>query len=267
MKKYKIFFWVFLIWNVIFIFILLYFVFVSNQNDNIPVNPILSNIPAQDTFDFKNYLTSADSENVANKFPYKAYLKTERYKDPAALKNDLDGLDMIFPMNKESGDNLSAMFNAITDTLFLNKKEKLTQYQPDDLIKILQWGEALKYGAVYDSNNKLFFNAVSDYWLNLLSQKLNEFSKKTPDLKYAYKFRYMKSRLEEGSYIIASVVTPLEKIGLNINQNKWGHLFQASWNQTSSIQKIGFIIFILLTAFCYIYVFFSLIIKKKMKNT
>ncbi len=154
----------------------------------------------------------------------------------------------------------------LTDSLQKRLANVYNKYQPDSLIYLMQWAERFQYYAEIDNKNKILFKVVYDYWMNFISDKLTGFSKETPSLKYAFKFKFLVAKCSERKYNIGLKVTATEKVIDNLVRSKWGHLFDASWNQASLLQKILLsllVITFLYGIYCMILKHYDLQMKKR----
>ena len=79
MNRIKRLFYLSLGFNVLMVVLFLYWLLLPNHNDIIPTNPIFTNNPTEDTFDFKKYLSQKDSDNIEVAFPYVDYLKIRNF--------------------------------------------------------------------------------------------------------------------------------------------------------------------------------------------
>jgi hypothetical protein len=121
----------------------------------------------------------------------------------------------------------------------------------------MQWAEKFQYYAEVDNQNKILFKVVYDYWLNFISDKLTNYSKENSDIKCEFKFKFLVAKCSERKYNIGVKVTSTEKVIDNLVRSKWGHLFDASWNQATLLQKIILLLFVII----FFYGFYCIILK------
>ncbi len=252
MKKTKLFLLLSLMITVILFFILGYFIVKPNHDETIPKYEAFTGTPINDTFDFKSVLSPTAAGSIRTTFPYEKYIQSARYLDIHAIKNDLSALDAIYPSNKSNGANIEALYYSMADSLLPKKQQLFQEYNSDTLIRLLQWAEGMKYIALYEPDHALLYNSVGDFWINFISQQLSAQSEKNSKAKYDFKYRFLKGKLLELSYTFSTKVGSFNKFVYNIASNNWAHLFDATWNQTSVLQKLIFIILGLGTIFCYV---------------
>jgi hypothetical protein len=220
----------------------MYAIVTPNRDENIPRKSILQQQPVTDTFPFSTHLQSVAAANLIEQFPYDAYLRSRRYEDPTALRNDLISLDNRYPENIANLNNARAMYLAMTDTLFNRRKADYEQYNPDLYIQVIQWVESFKDMARYDPQREMLFGPVSDYWLQKISAPVSKHSEKSMGAKFDFKYRYIKTKLMEMGYTFSVKVSSIDKFVFNLTNKHWAHLIDATWNQTSILTKLLFFI-------------------------
>ena len=181
-------------------------------------------------------------------FPYELYLKSGNYKSIKVIKDDLIQLDSIFPKSQ----NKRILSAVLTNQLSKRLNPYFESYQPDSLLQMLQWAEKFVYYADIDPTNDVFYQSIYQYWLDTISNTLHKFSYEKPSLKYDFKFEYLQTRLKEKGAVPDIKKTSFEKAIDNLIHNKWAHLINASWDQTSLFQKTVFLLLTVITFYGYI---------------
>jgi hypothetical protein len=182
---------------------------------------------------------SINPDDLPNRFPYKEYLDSCNTWNILSIKNDLACLDTLF---ENKNNNRRTLSIALTSKLSPRFDKYLQKYQPDSLLVLLQWAEKFKTYAEADQDNKIFYESIYNYWTDTISHILSRTGTKTSSIKYNFKFKYLQTRCIEQRVSPAIKKTSFEKAYENLIYNKWGHLINASWNQTSVIQKIVFLL-------------------------
>ena len=113
----------------------------------------------------------------------------------------------------------------------------------DDIVTIQKNSDDIKETKKID-NTKI--DSVSK-----ISKNLSEYSENNVNAKFNFEYRYLTAKCNEKRYNVSVKVSPLEKVIQNILGNSWAHLFEASWNQASVLQKIIVAVLLLATCFCY----------------
>lgn len=263
----KILIYMSIVCNLILFLLLTYFIVKPNDDNNIDSYAAFNKPPLKDTFPFNNYLGSVPHDSVKIIFPYKDYIHSGRYKDLHAVKNDLAYLDSKYPQNIPSLVNIETMLYVLTDSLFNKIGNKYEVFSGDEYYRLFQWAESFQYISLYEPQKKKLYSNISDYWFQFIVKKMSEFSYTSPEIKYDFKYRFLQGKLKEKSYYFSTKVTSKEKVVYNLANNDWAHLYQASWNQSSKLQKLVFFLFVLFTAFSYILTLvtvFNKINKKKL---
>lgn len=199
--------------------------------------------------------------DLINQFPYDLYLDSADYWNINDIKKDISCLDQHF----DSSQNRVTISTALTNKLVPRLRNYFDSYKPDSLIVLLQWAEKFKSYAELEPINQLLYESIYDFWMDTLSNRITFFSNEKPSRKFDFKFRYLRTRCVEQRVSPSEKTSSEEKVFDNFIYSRWGHLFNASWNQTSLTQKVIFFLFIGLTICSYI-VFIIWGIKKIRKK-
>ena len=212
-------------------------------------------------FDLRSNLSGVNKESLTAKFPYSTYLKSNNYQDAASIQKDLKILDSLVVDKMLVRGLISTV---ITDSLFNQNFSTSENSNLDSLNYRLQWAEKFKYYGESDpsSENQLLFQSIYDYWLSKISKNLTEYSNTNEKAKFNFQYRYLTAKCNEKRYNVSIKVSSLEKVIQNILGNKWAHLFEASWNQASLLQKIVIAILLIATSICYLITIKSFLRKK-----
>lgn len=246
MKNYK----VIIVSSVSIIVVALFFSLGKANNDTY--------MPMQKAFDedcnFNLKLKLKDTINNTIFFPTKSYLDSGNYKNIGCIGNTLKELEEL---TKSSMIGEQILSSVLTDSLLQRDSILFSLYNLDNLIYQMQWVEKFQYFAEIDTKHKLFFISVYDYWMSYIADKLAAFSRDSPSIKYAFKYKFLVAKCSERKYTVGVKVTAVEKVIDNIVRSKWGHLIDASWNQAKLTTKFLFAFIILII----IYGFYCIIHK------
>lgn len=210
------------------------------------------------TFKLSRYLQAVSVDNLEQVFPHASYLDSAQYNNVRFIQEDLVLLDSIA---KDPSIGRQLMSELLTNRLYHRDSAKLATYNPDSLLALLQWAEKFRYYAEADAANSILYKSISSYWLSHICDRLSAYSRESPSGKYAFKYKYLVARCHELKFTTAVKVGKMEKVVDNLTGNNWAHLVNASWNQTSILQKIIFIFIGLVSIYGY-----YLIIKKIFKR-
>ncbi len=173
----------------------------------------------------------------------KIYLASNNWKSVDGINNDLNKLIKFYP---DSFGNFELIVNALTiEAINLNSSNL------DSLYVRMIWAEELKTYSISGENNSVVFTAISDYWMDFISNKLNELNKQDHWIKYEYRFRFLKTRLSHFNYFIGQGNSNFEKAILYFIDNRWVYLADRFYHGTSMVLKIVLIFSILITVYAY----------------
>ena len=204
----------------------------------------------ENSYDLLAAIKGVNKDSITSLFPYEDYLKSVNYQEAKTIQKDLVILDSLV------GDKMvvrGLISSVLTDSLYNRNFSKADNVNLDSLNYRLQWAEKFKFYSEADpsSENQLLFQSIYDFWLNKISRILSEYSENNVNAKFNFEFRYLTAKCNEKRYNVSVKVSPLEKVIQNILGNSWAHLFEASWNQASVLQKIIVAVLLLATCFCY----------------
>lgn len=236
---------------VLLIIILFFFLGKANNNSYIPEQKY---VDENCNFNLQSKIAYATQQNIINSFPYEEYLTPSNIQNITCIKSSLIILDSI---TKDPTISQQILFATLTDSLAQKNYLIYNTYKPDSLIRLMQWVEKFQYYAEIDEKNKLLFRAIYDYWLTFISDKLTNYVKENPAIKFEFKFKFLVAKCSERRYNIGVKVTSTEKVIDNIIRSKWGHLFDASWNQASILQKTLFALLLII----FLYGIYCIILK------
>jgi len=217
-----------------FLVIVVLFFFLSKANNN-DYAPVQGEAESNCTYNLYSKLTGLNNKNIIAQFPYTDYLEHSNFNNIECLKKDLTDLDSVI---KDPMLSQQILATTLTDSLKKKNNNIYNTYQPDSLIRLMQWVERFKYYAEIDKPNQILFNVIHTQWMQFISDKLALFAKENPTLKYEVKFKFLLAKCREAKFAPPIKVTATEKVIDNLVRSQWGHLFDASWNQASLLQKI-----------------------------
>ena len=231
--------WILLPLVILIVGLIMYKVVSADTTNNIPTHLLHEEEPAMAAFDVAGCLVKTGSADTPYQFQSVLYLDSAHFTRALYIRNDLLRLDSLTHDESFNRKTLSAV---LTNELTSRTREQYKVYQPDSLLRLLQWAEQFQYYAAMDPHSRIFYKSVYSYWLNFIADKLITASVEQPSLKYDFKFKYLMTRCREQQYTMGVKVTSLEKFLENIIYSKWGHLLSATWNQTTWLMKFGFLI-------------------------
>lgn len=221
--------------------------------------PPYKEIDPTDTFSLRTYILSISADSLANKFPYGKYLDYANYDNIITIKKDLNTLNTLF--TGDSSLNQQILSDALTDSLMNRLSVKYDNYKADSLIYLLQWAERFKNYAEVDPLNEPLFNAIYIYWMGFISNKLSNYSSENNKIRFDFKYRFLVAKCNEKHSYVNVRVTSIDKFFYNLLGNQWTHLFKASWNQATTLQKIVTAVIFIFTLISYA-LFFRFLFKK-----
>jgi hypothetical protein len=212
------------------------------------------------TFHLDAYFPKEGSFDVYKQFPYAAYLHTANIKSVRAIKNDLVALDSL---TNDPGTNRRTISHALTEVWGAEIDKQFKEYNPDSLLVLIQWAEQFQFYAQFDPRNDLFYQSVYTYWLGFVTTKLGLYSRQNGSLRHNFKYKYLVARCNEKKFSTSVKISDFEKAVDNLLYSNWGHLVNASWNQSGWFLKLALSVFFLVTLFgCYSLIKLILTFKK-----
>lgn len=211
-------------------------------------------------FNLHDRLAMLDKSNIPAVFPWQDYLDSANLYDIKTMRNDLGVLDSF---TKDESASRMLFSEILTNRLKTKMASSLNRYNPDSLLRIIQWAEDFLVYARMERENRIFYESVAMFWLGMVSNKLADFSKTERSVKHSFKYKYLVARCHELKFTTPVKVSKTEKVAENLLAGKWGHLVNASWNQTSSFQKMVFLLLVLATFYGYYLIMLKLINKWK----
>ncbi len=220
-----------------------------NYSDNIPVERALN---AEEPFNIYPHLRNLDVNQLKETFPFQIYLDSAHWTDIKEINAVLCAMDSSYP-NNEMG-NQEVLSIALTEKLEAHLSKSFEGYQPDSLIRILQWAERFNNYAAIDEIHSPLFEVVYTYWFNSISNALRENAEKNYAIKYDYKFRYIAERLREKQFSTPVKGTYIEKTIYRLIDKNWAYLFNKFWYATSVLYKLVIFSLVAILIFPYIYI-------------
>jgi len=213
-------------------------------------------------YDLHSAIKGVNKDSITSQFPYEEYLKSVNYQEAKSIQKDLLILDSLVGDKMVVRGLISAV---LTDSLYNRNFSKVDNANLDSLNYRLQWAEKFKFYGEADplSENQLLFQSIYDFWLSKISKKLSEYSENNEKAKFNFQYRYLTAKCNEKRYNVSVKVSSLEKVIQNTLGSNWAHLFEASWNQASVLQKIIVAFLFLTTLLFYIVTIKHLLLNKK----
>jgi len=222
----------------VIVFLVLYFVVTitwilsSNSIENFNV---IRSMPKSRGVSAVSLIDGLTAQNFMEAFPYEKYNGTNLFKDILDVKRDITTIDSLFPGVELAGQQLMA--EALTNKLMPSVQNIFKEYNPDSLLFVLEWAESLKYYAVLDSKNSIFYEAVSDFWLGEISKGLTAFQHEKKSLKNDFRFQFLAQRCAFQKYPVNIKGSKIEKFKNSLLSGNWAHLIKATWNDLSLFFK------------------------------
>ena len=155
-----------------------------------------------------------------------AYTKSDNWRHAAGLKKDLRYVESLYPDHYR---NIEVLCNAITKENHYWRGSSL-----DSLNLLLTWVVTLNCAEEGNSEYRLLLMAIYGYWMNELSSRLNALAKEDHDIRYTFKFKYLRERCRLLAYGVDVTDDPMTKIINNIVERKWCYLIvDRLWGATS----------------------------------
>jgi hypothetical protein len=238
----------------IFLLIVLFTFIVTkvDYNDKMPPN---KQEMKRNSFQIKNHLTGLSANNLINAFPYKIFLDSIDIYNIDAIKESILEIDAFSKDNMLTQQIVSI---ALTDSLLAYSKNKFNSYKPDSLILQLQWVEPFKYYADVDKVNENLYKAIDGFWMDKITNNLNDFYKEDYWLKYDYKFKFISSCIEEQGYNTTVGFNDFEKVINNAIGNKYSYIYERFCTRTTTLQKFFLFLFLFLFSIVTIYGYYCI---------
>jgi hypothetical protein len=191
-------------------------------------------------------------------FPTKRFLDSVQYTSFSEIKFVLNWMDSI---NQNKSRNQQFLASILTDSLNNKIHDSFNSFNADSLNSILIWAEKMKVLSETDADYQMFFEVVSSYWMNFVSNNLSKLSEDNSSIKYKFKYKYLVSRCAQNLNQPNIKVSSTEKIINYTIEGRWGYLWDRFYNGTSIIPKILLFTLGFLTLFSFYCLF--LFIRKK----
>lgn len=226
--------------HAIFIIIIFLFLSKSNSDNYLPEQQIIED---NCNYDLKSSYNGNNNFKDVNSFPTKSFLDSGNYKNVECLINTLNSLDTL---TKDESLSIQILYSVLSDSLLKRDSSIFAHYNLDNLIRQMQWVEKLQCYAELDSKHRAFLNPIYEFWMQNISDKLQSYSKDTTSIRYAFKYKFLVAKCNERKFNVGVKETSSEKVIGNLVRSDWGHLLDASWNQSTKLMKFIFIFFILI---------------------
>lgn len=221
--------------------------------------PPESSCPPDNNFNLASHLTGINKDSLLQFFPYQLYLDSSNFCNIQSIQKAIADLNTFNPA--DSSKNQEVIYMALTDKLAQRIEPSLKTYHPDSLLKILQWSNKFDSYKDLDTANARAYNAISGYWLGVVTNHLSAYAEVNSSLKYQFKFRYIQGLCQSRQYQPSIGDTGFEKIVLDSIDSRWSYLFQRFWFGTGWLFKLVVLLGFSLTIYGY-----SCIIIKHLKQ-
>lgn len=190
-----------------------------------------------------------DTATILQQFPYQVYLAEGNYCNIEAILTDLAYLASLEGENE--GESSDILMDALTTHLETKIGSSFEQYHPDSLIQLLHWANQFGHYANYPSAYQLEYSVIHGFWLDYIANKLSAYTEENSDVKYAYKFAYLRYNCELQQYRAPIGKTRLEKVVDYFIESKYSYLLERLWNGTSGVFKFVVLLGLLLTVYAF----------------
>lgn len=178
--------------------------------------------------DLRKFFNFNSGQNITTQFPYVWYSNSDNWKSITDINKDLKLLDTY---NSDLHENRMALSEALTTNLNVWKSNDL-----DSLNLLFNWADNFRCTITNNSEDQLFYDAVYGYWMDYIAGVLKRLSKKN-DVKYLFKYKYMRERCAQANYSIGESNDNVTKVINYVIENRWYYLIvERMWRSTS----IGF---------------------------
>ncbi len=203
--------------------------------------------------------TAISGSNLEKHFLTKWFLDSVQYSSINEIKAVLNWMDSL---NQDKSSNQQFLASVLTDSLQNKLKHSFNLYNPDSLNAILFWAGKMKAYSEVDPDYQLFFDVVSSYWINFVSNNLSKLTEDNSSLKYKFKFKYLVSVCAQNLNQPNIKVSNTEKIINYTIEGRWWYLWDRFIGGTSIIFKIVVFLFGSLIIFSFYCLF--LFLRKKL---
>lgn len=207
-------------------------------------------------WDFGAHLKAWDKSQAH--FPFGIFLDSADYSSVKRISYYLQIMDSL---SSNFNENKRIISIALTDSLQSRINNDLLKYNPDSIVKILQWIEGFNQAEHIDKKNARLYRVINAHWLNYISNRLAIYFDNEPNLKYDFKFKYIESICRSKSYAPPIGNSDIEKIAINIFESKFSYLFSKFWFDTGFLFKLVALLIITTTTYGYF-----LILKTHLKR-
>ncbi|MFM9948946.1 MAG: hypothetical protein ACKV1O_13485 [Saprospiraceae bacterium] len=210
------------------------------------------------SFHLDQRFATIDATKIRELFPYQIYLDSADWCDVNAIVRDLHLLDSI---NKDSTSlNREILVKALTEELENQVAGSFVGYHPDSLILLLQWAVRFNNYQELDKDNSKVFRVIYRHWFNFVSNKLGDYAKDNPEIKYDFKFKYLVGICHAKKFSPPIGSSMGEKIVNYFIEKNYSYLFNRFWNATGILFKVVVVLglaFLIYAFWCVIKVHFG----------
>jgi len=248
---------------IVFICLVVAFFYIIKANYSTEVYTERKIVTTSNSYSLEKNLKKIELTKILKSFPAQNYLDSANTWDIKAIRNDLIMMDSVNPGNTRN--NQEALSIALTTELQKRIENSYKSFNSDSLLMLIHWTERFNYYADIDDNNSTFYKVIYMYWMEYITNKLDEYYNEEPSIKYNYRFRYLVSRCHEKNYNPGFGCTNSEKVIIYIIDSKWSYLFNRFWYGTGVLFKMGCSLLIIVLLAPYIYLLIKKVRKEKSK--
>jgi hypothetical protein len=159
-------------------------------------------------------------------------------------------------VNHDPYSNMNVLSIALTKELTFWNSDNL-----DSLNLLLLWAEKFNTKAVFSDEHDLLYGAVYNYWISMVSERLDKLNQADYSIQFDCKFRFLRMKCCQLQGDCGDRDNLLTKAIKNMIDGDWAYLLNRFWIGTSIIFKIIALLIFVLTLYGYI-----CIIQKHLKK-
>lgn len=228
-------------------------IFLSILSVLIAIGFVLSVNPNKDPIAFD----SQDQGITENEYPLDSILKVNKsiliYEiiDPAIYMQKTHLLNVsILKENVDKSLSISQVdsmevYKFFTRSIYLPylNKNKLTTYNPSELLKRISFAEKLKIIGTENELAGLYMLPISDLYFQSVSEDLEKFQATETDLVNNFDYQYLVQRCTENQYLPNRKEKNIDKFLKTYIESDYFHLINTTINKTSIFQKLFILAF------------------------
>ncbi len=198
------------------------------NSSTISADSIVQKIRNKNSYENFPYRLIAENISLSNIEKQQELLKYVQYSD-SLIDNNFQEL----------------IFIALSDTLKKVYEQSIDLNDLNTLLSLTNEVSGLYPMTLANQKNKIFYQALFDYWLQRIIQNLEHIAQSHYWSKYTFEYKYISTVCEQYNYNPSTGLSSAEKVLDNFADNRYSYLFNRFVLQTTLLQKT--ILFIILT--------------------